>query len=123
MSLGYDRPLYMLAFDHRASFSRDLFGIDGRPSHAELAHIADAKLVVYEAFELALADGVDAGAAGLLVDEELGAEVGRRARRTGRTLAMPVERSGQAEFDFEFGDDFGSHIEAFDPTFAKVLVR
>ncbi len=38
-------------------------------------------------------------------------------------LAMPVERSGQDEFDFEYGDDFGAHIEAFDPTFAKVLVR
>jgi myo-inositol catabolism protein IolC len=34
-----------------------------------------------------------------------------------------VERSGQDEFDFEYGEDFGAHIEAFDPTFAKVLVR
>jgi myo-inositol catabolism protein IolC len=36
---------------------------------------------------------------------------------------MPVEKSGQDEFDFEFGEDFGSHIEAFDPAFTKVLVR
>jgi hypothetical protein len=41
----------------------------------------------------------------------------------GVPLAMPVEKSGQDEFDFEFGSDFGRHIEAFDPTFAKVLVR
>jgi len=27
------------------------------------------------------------------------------------------------EFEFEYGADFASHIEAFDPTFAKVLVR
>jgi 5-dehydro-2-deoxygluconokinase len=36
---------------------------------------------------------------------------------------MPVEKSGQDEFDFEYGQDFGAHIEEFDPTFVKVLVR
>ena len=36
---------------------------------------------------------------------------------------MPVEKSGQNEFDFEYGDDFGAHIEKFDPDFSKVLVR
>src|SRR5207253_3012090 len=29
----------------------------------------------------------------------------------------------QDEFDFEYGEDFGKHIEDFDPTFSKVLVR
>ena len=38
-------------------------------------------------------------------------------------LSMPVEKSGQNEFDFEYGDDFGDHIEEFDPDFSKVLVR
>ena len=38
-------------------------------------------------------------------------------------LAMPAEKSGQNEFDFEYGSEFGAHIEAFDPTFTKVLVR
>ena len=38
-------------------------------------------------------------------------------------LAMPVEASGQPVFDFEYGDDFGAHIEDFDPDFSKVLVR
>ncbi len=31
--------------------------------------------------------------------------------------------SGQDVFDFEYGDEFGSHIEDFDPDFSKVLVR
>jgi myo-inositol catabolism protein IolC len=115
--------LYMLAFDHRASFSRDLLGIEGEPTPAEAARVADAKRVIYEAFEAAVGDGVDERSAGLLVDEQFGAEVARRARDAGFTLAMPVEKSGQDEFDFEFGGDFGRHIEEFDPTFAKVLVR
>src|SRR6478736_112789 len=37
--------------------------------------------------------------------------------------ACPAEKSGQREFDFEYGEEFGRHIEAFDPTFCKVLVR
>ena len=47
------------------------------------------------------------------------------ARRTSRNIitACPSEKSGQAEFDFEYGEDFARHIEAFDPTFCKVLVR
>jgi myo-inositol catabolism protein IolC len=57
------------------------------------------------------------------VDEAYGAEVARRAHAAGRTLAMPVEKSGQDEFDFEYGEAFGRHIEQFDPAFAKVLVR
>jgi myo-inositol catabolism protein IolC len=34
-----------------------------------------------------------------------------------------LEKSGQAEFDFDYGGEFSSHIDAFDPTFGKVLVR
>jgi 5-dehydro-2-deoxygluconokinase len=36
---------------------------------------------------------------------------------------MPAERSGQEYFDFQYGDDFGAHIERFNPDFTKVLVR
>jgi 5-dehydro-2-deoxygluconokinase len=36
---------------------------------------------------------------------------------------MPVEKSGQSDFDFEYGDEFGDHILQFDPHFSKVLVR
>jgi myo-inositol catabolism protein IolC len=121
--LGYDKPLYMLAFDHRGSFQRGLFGIEADPSAGEVERISDAKRLIFEAFELVFGEADDEGSLGLLVDEQFGAEVARRAKRLGAVLAMPVERSGQPEFDFEFGDDFGTHIEAFDPSFAKVLVR
>jgi myo-inositol catabolism protein IolC len=123
MTLGYDRPLYMLAFDHRASFSKNLLGIVGTPNAADADRVTDAKLVIYDAFERATANGVSAATAGLLVEEEFGADVARCAGSNGFTLAMPVEKSGQKAFDFEFGEEFGRHIEAFDPAFAKVLVR
>jgi myo-inositol catabolism protein IolC len=123
MTLGYDKPLYMLAFDHRGSFRRDLLGIAGTPNAAEAERVSDAKRILFEAFEITLRNGVDRQALGLLVDEQYGASIARRAKAVGAALAMPVEKSGQAEFDFEFGEDFGRHIDDFDPTFAKVLVR
>jgi myo-inositol catabolism protein IolC len=60
---------------------------------------------------------------GVLVDEQFGGDVPVEAKRRGLKLAMPAEKSGQDEFDFEYGDDFGAHIEKFDPDFTKVLVR
>jgi myo-inositol catabolism protein IolC len=124
MTLGYDKPLYILAFDHRGSFQKGLFGISGRkPTPEEDEQISDAKQTIFAGFQRAAVEGAPAGEAGILVDEQYGADVARAARADGFVFAMPVEKSGQDEFDFEYGEDFGAHIEAFDPTFAKVLVR
>jgi myo-inositol catabolism protein IolC len=57
------------------------------------------------------------------VDEQFGGDIPVQAKDSGLILAMPVEKSGQNEFDFQYGDDFGEHIESYDPDFAKVLVR
>ncbi|MCI0634981.1 MAG: DUF2090 domain-containing protein [Actinobacteria bacterium] len=123
MPLGYDRPLYILAFDHRGSFQKKFFGVAGEPNEEETARISDAKRVIYEGALRALDEGVSAESAGVLVDEQFGADIARDAKARGLRLAMPVEKSGQEEFDFQYGDDFGQHIEEFDPTFSKVLVR
>src|SRR5919201_6571341 len=123
MVLGYDRNLYILAFDHRGSFQKKFFGISGQPSPEEAERISDAKSVIGEGFFLAIDQGAPKEHGGLLVDEQFGADIARRAKKEGYNFAMPVEKSGQDEFDFEYGDDFGAHIEEFDPTFSKVLVR
>jgi 5-dehydro-2-deoxygluconokinase len=123
MALGYDGKLYILAFDHRGSFQKKMFGIEGDPSPEQTATISDAKRLIFEGMELAVERGVDPAATGVLVDEQFGGDVPRLAREHGLVLAMPVEKSGQNEFDFEYGSDFGAHIERFDPHFSKVLVR
>jgi len=115
--------LYLLAFDHRGSFQKKLLGIPGEPTPEERARISEAKGVIFEGFRRALDHGLSLESAGILVDEEFGSDIAREATALGAQLAMPVERSGQHEFDFEFGDAFGEHIAAFDPTYAKVLVR
>jgi myo-inositol catabolism protein IolC len=123
MSLGYDKRLYILAFDHRGSFQKKMFGISGTPNAEETKRISDAKTVVFEGMLRALSEGTARETAGVLVDEQFGADIARKARAEGMTLAMPVEKSGQDEFDFDYGEDFGAHIEDFDPQFTKVLVR
>jgi myo-inositol catabolism protein IolC len=123
MPLGYDGKLYILAFDHRGSFQTKMFGIQGDPTPEETATITDAKQLVYEGMVLAVERGAEASATGVLVDEQFGGSVPAEAKARGLKLAMPIEKSGQNEFDFQYGDDFGAHIERFDPSFNKVLVR
>lgn len=120
---GFDRPLYVLPFDHRGSFETGMFGWHGELNAEQTAQIAAAKQVIYDGFKAAIAGGVAKEKAGLLVDEQFGAAILRDAAAQGFQTACPVEKSGQEEFDFEFGDDFAAHIEAFHPTFCKVLVR
>jgi myo-inositol catabolism protein IolC len=122
MTLGYDGTLYILAFDHRGSFRKKM-GVGSDPSPEELRRVMDAKMLIFEGFQRAVQEGAPREAAGLLVDEEYGAEIARKAKAEGFHLAMPVEKSGQDEFDFEYGEQFGEHIEEFDPSFSKVLVR
>jgi len=122
MTLGYEGSLYILAFDHRGSFQKKFFGVQGDPTAEETARISDAKAVIFEGFRKALDTGVDKMVAGILVDEQFGADVAHSAKADGIRFAMPAEKSGQEEFDFEF-PDWQDHIRAFDPTFTKVLVR
>ncbi len=123
MSVGYNSPLYILPFDHRGSFQSKMFGWKGALSEEQTAEIAAAKAVIYDGFKQAVNQGVPKDRAGILVDEQFGGAVARDAKESGFALAMPAEKSGQDEFDFEYGDEFGAHIEAFNPTFCKVLVR
>lgn len=123
MDLGYSGSLYILAFDHRGSFQKKMFGIPGEPNAEETATIADAKHLIYEGMVKAVEGGADPSELGVLVDEQFGGDIPADAVARGLKLAMPVERSGQDTFDFQYGDDFGAHIEAFNPAFSKVLVR
>ena len=125
MNPGYDGKLFILAFDHRGSFQKKWFGLQGEPTAEDVQRISDAKHLVFEGLLHALDRGAEASITGALVDEQFGAptNVPGQAKERGLKLAMPVEKSGQNEFDFDYGDQFGEHIEQFDPDFSKVLVR
>src|SRR5437763_6376957 len=124
MLRGYDGgKLCSRACDHRGSFQKKMCGIEGDPSEEQTSTIADAKHLIFEGLIKATEQGAPAEAIGCLVDEQFGGSFAPEAKEKGLKLAMPVEKSGQDEFDFEYGDQFGEHIEKFDPDFSKVLVR
>jgi 5-dehydro-2-deoxygluconokinase len=122
-TLGFNQPLYILPFDHRGSFETNMFGWHGDLNAAQTAEIAAAKQVIYDGFKSAVASGVPKEKAGILADEQFGAALLRDAKANGFKTACPAEKSGQEESDFEYGADFAQHIESFQPTFCKVLVR
>ena len=49
--IGYTKPLFILAFDHRASFSHDLLGA---PPEAPTAKIQELKNIIFSGFKLIL---------------------------------------------------------------------
>ncbi len=123
LRIGFNRPLFILPFDHRSSFEKGLYGWSGALSAEQTERIARTKEVIYDGFKFALNTGLAKDRAGLLVDEQFGARILRDAAAHGFLTAMPAEKSGEAEFQFEFGTQYAAHIEQFKPTFVKVLVR
>lgn len=123
MSLGYNRPLYLLPFDHRHSYVEGMFHASPPLTMDQRQAVIDSKWVIYDGFRLAVANGVSSPFAGILVDEEFSAGIMRNATKHGYVTALSTEKSGSDEFEFEYGSAFAKHIETFMPTFAKALVR
>jgi tagatose-1,6-bisphosphate aldolase len=65
MALGYDGKLYILAFDHRGSFQKKMFGIQGDPTPEETETICDAKRLIFEGMLEAVSRGADRKATGV----------------------------------------------------------
>ncbi len=123
MTQGYNRPLYLLPFDHRHSYITGMCHFTPPLTAEQRAAVSESKRVIYDGFREAIETGLPKERAGILVDEEFGAEILRDAARRGYVTALSTETSGSDEFEFEYGAAFAEHIEAFAPTFAKVLVR
>src|SRR5438309_2329977 len=121
--IGFDHPLYVLPFDHRGTFQTQMFGWKGALTPDQTEQITSAKQIIYDAFKAAVAGGIPKAKAGILVDEQFGAPILRDAAENGYSTSCPAEKSAQKEFDFEYGEEFGKHIQVFGPTFCKVLVR
>src|SRR6185312_8612470 len=101
--LGYNKPLYILPFDHRGSFQNKLFGWQGTLTSEQTEEIKASKRIIYGGFQTAIDRGVREDEAGILVDEQFGNAILRHARSNGYITACPAEKSGQSEFDFEYG--------------------
>ncbi len=121
--LGYNKPLFILAFDHRSSFTKNILGISGEPNEEQTKRIQEMKLVIFEGFKKGVEMGVPKEAAAVLCDEQFGPEVLKEAKAGGYVFAVCTEKSGQKEYMFEHGENFGQHLKEVGPTFAKALIR
>ena len=99
MRQGYDKPLYLLPFDHRHSYLSGMFHMSPPLSSRQRDAVIDTKRVIYDGFRDALKEGVSAELAGVLVDEEFGAGILRDASIKGYVTALSTEKSGSPEFD------------------------
>lgn len=108
-NLGYTKPLFILAFDHQSTFEKE--GIQ---------NISELKQIIYGGFKKSL--NVVQNAA-ILIDEKYGEEILKDAKKNSYTIALKVEKSGQQDFVFEYEEEFASHIEKYNPNFAKVVIK
>lgn len=126
-SIGYDRPLFVQPFDHRGSFTKGFFGLQGQPEIGVAADqhgpVADAKTLVYRGLLRAIELGVPADTVGILIDTQFGSAIIADAKRRGIPVSICVEKSGQPIFDFEYGSAWQDHLRFVRPDIVKVLVR
>ena len=122
-NLGYTKSLYVLPFDHRASFAESLLSFSEPYSDSQKQTITDYKTIIYEAIDKASDLGISKDNVAVLVDEIFGKDILIDASNRGIATMQTVEKSGQEVFECEFGKDFGEHLLQIKPTFAKVLVR
>jgi myo-inositol catabolism protein IolC len=123
MITGYEKPLDILPFDHRHSYITGVFHWQEPLTPDQVEEIVASKQVIYDGFKAAVVDPAVRDRAGILVDEAFGAALLRDAAAHGYITCVSTEKSGQDEFEFEYGEAFAQHIESVNPTFAKVLVR
>lgn len=124
-SKGYDKPLYILPFDHRAVFAKELFGHSfvKELNDLERHQIKEFKMLIYKGFKKALEKGIPTEYAAILCDEEFGQEILIDARQNGFLTILTTEKSGEDQFKFQYPDSFGDHIQRMHPNFIKVLIR
>lgn len=126
-SLGYEQDLYVQPFDHRGSFTKGFFGIEGEPAidadREEFIQVSRAKTLVYQGLLQAIEMGVPAANVGILIDTQFGSQIIADARRRGIPVAVCVEKTGKKVFDFEYGPRWLDHIRFVQPNMIKVLVR
>ncbi|MDO8669261.1 MAG: DUF2090 domain-containing protein [Candidatus Buchananbacteria bacterium] len=118
-----DKPLLILPFDHRSSFSKDILGLEGELNQKQKKEISNLKKIIFEAFVIVRKKYKADDYFGILVDEEYGLSIIRQAQKIKIIVCLPVEKSGQSELQFEYGKYFGSHIKKINPDYVKVLVR
>ena len=125
MALGYDGKLYILAFDHRGSFQKKMFGIEGDPTPEETRDDLGRQAADLRGH----AEGGRGRALDAPTDRRPGGRAVRRAtsrseaKEHGLSLAMPVEKSRPERVRLPVRRRLRRPHREVRPDFSKVLVR
>lgn len=114
--------LYILPFDHRSSFFKNIMGVKNTPSKKDINQANQLKEIIFDGFLLALQGFKNKNDFAILVDEKTGQSILDKAKKEKIKICLPVEKSGSL-FDFEYGNKFGEHIKKINPDFVKALIR
>ncbi|MDD3292496.1 MAG: DUF2090 domain-containing protein [Candidatus Pacebacteria bacterium] len=112
--------LFILPFDHRSSFIKNVLNLENKPDKKQKQIISNLKEIIFYGF---LDFAKNKNNFGILIDEEYGTNVIKKAKELNTLISVSVEKSGKQEFEFEYGDRFKEHIKKVDPDFVKILVR
>lgn len=115
-------PLFVLPFDHRTGFAKELLNAPYPLSAANARQARALKAIIFDAFLLAPKLLESKHHLALLVDEDLGSEIIPKAKKLKLSLIIPVEKSGGI-FSFEYGNKFAEHLKKIGPSMTKALVR
>lgn len=117
--------LFILPFDHRGSFLKNLFNLEDRkPSQKEIDEVKELKWLIYSGFKYAINQRlVPQSSTAILIDDEFGEKIIEDAKSSGYKVSISTEISGQDEFQFEHGEDFGAYLKKYSPDSAKALIR
>src|SRR3989338_873850 len=121
--LGYPKNLYILPFDHRSSFIKTFIGAVKKLDNQQKKLISDYKKIIFEGFLMSLGYVKNPVESAIIVDEDFGLEIIKLAKKKNIIVCLPVEKSGQNNFAFQYGRDFSQHIQALKPDIVKALVR
>ena len=81
------KELYILPFDHRATFIRDLFGYQEPLSKKQKSEVSEYKKIIFDAFISVYREQKDKKSLGILIDEEFGSKIIKEAKsRLGMVL-------------------------------------
>ncbi len=90
IKLVHQRPVYMVAFDHRRSLRRSLSAIGANTGPA---HLSELKQIVWQGLKTALPDVAEDADVAVLIDRG-NERIGREADSAGVRVALALEESG-----------------------------
>lgn len=115
--------LYLFAMDQRGWLERAVAEVVPGSADDVATLVRQAKELSFAGLRQAIASGVEPGSAGVLVDEQYGSDIARRAKEEEIVLSVPMERADCDVLALEYGEAAMDHVRQLGPDLPKLLIR